>query len=398
MIAPCAPAIMSPVSSLLKPFTGYIPASGFGPRIVGPPSVLLTKEQKRAAKREPLSFRHAAGRKARTPHNRANEWVATIDGRGGWLRANSAVVVYRQRTDDHTAIGLLANVSLSAYRHGLIKPHERTIARTQKKMATYMRTTRIYGNPATLTHPSDPSLASMLVAHVRTAPDVSFLSINGTQHEMWIIAGTRAEELCDAYVGPLYITDGHHRFSAAADVALAEERHDATLPVGLFGAEQLSLRSFARCITDPSLDLAKLHRQLEAAFKMRELPGDLGRPDRRGQLVVGMRGRRYLLKFDEATLPETSFDALDVKLLQSQILQPLLGVTDARKDKRVHFAPDIPGAAVPEFDADVWFLPYPPLIEDVFSVADLGLEMPAKSTLFFPKLPSGLIIRQLDED
>ena len=111
-----------------------------------------------------------------------------------------------------------------------------------------------------------------------------------------------------------------------------------------------------------------------------------------------MAGRRHLLKFDESTLHESSFEALDVKLLQSQILRPLLDVRDARKDERVRFEPDIPGAAVPEFDADVWFLPYPPSIEDVFSVADRDLEMPAKSTLFFPKLPSGLIIRQLDAD
>ena len=52
----------------------------------------------------------------------------------------------------------------------------------------------------------------------------------------------------------------------------------------------------------------------------------------------------------------------------------------------------------PAFDAEVWFLPYPPSIEDVLSVADNGLVMPAKSTLFFPKLPSGLMIRHLDID
>ena len=386
------------VTALLRPFTGYLPASEFGSRVVGPPSLLLTEEQKVATAREPLSFRHAAGRKAHSTHKEASDWLTMVEQKGGLLRANSAVVVYRQRTHDHTALGVLANVSLDAYRNGSIKPHERTIAKTQKKMADYMGTTRVYGNPAVLTHRSDDTLASMLTTHTRSAPDVSFASIDGIQHEMWLVSGGTAEGLSSQYAGPLYITDGHHRFAAAAEVALAEERHNASLPVGLFAADQLALRSFARCITDPTLDLADLRRQLAAVFEMREVHADQARPGRRGEVAVGIGKRRCVLEFDQANLPDDAYEALDAKLLQSQVLRPLLGVADARTDRRIQFVPDVPAVGNPAFDAEVWFLPYPPSIEDVLSVADNGLVMPAKSTLFFPKLPSGLMIRHLTVD
>jgi uncharacterized protein (DUF1015 family) len=273
-----------------------------------------------------------------------------------------------------------------------------TIAKTQKKMATYMRTTRVFGNPAALTHRSDSSLASMLATHVQSTPDVSFTSIHGNRHEMWLVSGSDGEELSSHYAGPLYITDGHHRFAAASEVAMAEGRSDASLPVGLFAADQLSLRSFARCITDPTLDLSDLVRRLGSAFAMRELPRGQTRPERRGEVAVGIGKRRYLLEFDQANLPADAYQALDLKLLQSQVLRPVLAIKDSRKDRRVQFVPDVPGVGDPMFDADVWFLPYPPSLADVISVADDGLVMPAKSTLFFPKLPSGLMIRHLAAD
>lgn len=386
------------VTALLRPFTGYLPASAFGSCVVGPPSLLLTEEQKEATRREPLSFRHAAGRKTHSSHEEASGWLAMVEQKGGLIRTDSAVVVYRQRTHDHAAVGVLANVRLDAYQKGLIKPHERTIARTQKKMTDYMRTTRVYGNPAVLTHRSDDALAMLLAVHTQDIPNVSFTSIDGIQHELWVVAGSDAEVLSSHYAGPLYITDGHHRFAAAAEVALAEKRHDASLPVGLFATDQLSLRSFARCITDPDLDLAGLRHRLRAAFSLREAPSDQGRSKRRGEVAVGIGKRRYLLEFDRENLPGDAYEALDVKLLQSQVLRPVFGIADARKDGRVEFVPDVPGAGDPSFDADVWFLPYPPTIEDVISVADNSLVMPAKSTLFFPKLPSGLMIRHLDLD
>ena len=386
------------MTDLLRPFTGYVPASESGPLIVGPPSLLLTREQKEATKREPLSFRHAAGRKAHASHDDTTDWLDQLETRQALVPVGPAVIVYRQRSHDHTALGVLANVSLEAYRSGQIKPHERTIAKTQAKMANYMRATRVYGNPAVLTHSSNGTLATTLAAYTEGAPEVSFTSIDGIRHEMWIVAGGEAEDLCRLYAGPFYITDGHHRFSAAAEVAQDEDRHDASLPVGVFTADQLSLRSFARCITDPSLDYRKTRKLLGAEFEMRKVPGDEARPERRGEVGVGIGKRRYILQFDQGTIPEDEYEALDLKLLQSQVLRPLFSVADARKDDRVQFEPDLPSGAEPEFDADVWFLPFPPVVEDVISVADNGMVMPAKSTLFFPKLPSGLIIRHLDVD
>jgi len=386
------------VTHLLRPFTGYVPASESGPLVVGPPSLLLTKEQKEATKREPLSFRHAAGRRAHTPHEDATGWLDRLEKRRALVPVGPAVIVYRQRSHDHTAVGVLANVTLDAYQTGRIKPHERTIAKTRAKMAKYMQTTRVYGNPAVLTHRSNAELTSVLAGHIEGSPDVSFTSIDGIRHEMWLVDGDGAEQLCRLYEGPFYITDGHHRFSAAAEVAKEEGRHSASLPVGVFAADQLSLRSFARCITDPKLDHKEVRSLLEAAFEMRQVSGDHARPERRAEVGVGIGKRRYILLFDETTMPDDDYEALDLKLLQSQILRPLFDVADARKDDRVRFVPDLPSGAAPEFDADVWFLPFPPVVEDVISVADNGMVMPAKSTLFFPKLPSGLIIRHLDVD
>ena len=90
---------------------------------------------------------------------------------------------------------------------------------------------------------------------------------------------------------------------------------------------------------------------------------------------------------------------LDVSLLQDQILFPVLGIKDPRRDKRIDFIGGIRGMEELErrgnTDCDVAFCLYPTAMGELFDVADAGLLMPPKSTWFEPKLRSGLLIHKL---
>jgi uncharacterized protein (DUF1015 family) len=89
--------------------------------------------------------------------------------------------------------------------------------------------------------------------------------------------------------------------------------------------------------------------------------------------------------------------ALDCSICQDQILGPIFGVTDPRRDRHVDFVGGIRGLGELErrvdegaFTAAIHL--HPTRIEELFAVSDAGLLMPPKSTWFEPKLRSGLFV------
>ena len=388
--------MLTGMSSMLRPFSGFIPTSEFGARVAGPPRAFLTDEQRAAAKADPLSFRFTAGRKAGCSMDEALKW---IDGRieeKALQPFQGAVIVYRQSGADFSATGIIGDISLAAYRAGEVKRHEKTVAKTQRRMAKYMRTTRVYGNPAVTAFDSAPELESAIAGHTSSEPDTSFVTVDGNRHQLWIIEGDDADRLASSIPSPLYIMDGHHRLAAAALVASEEGRDDARLPVGVFAAEELRLRAFARCVDDPSTDAARVVSVLAERFTVREVAESEARPGSRAEFGARIGDRHYVIEVPDGLSGPDHYDTLPTTLLHESILGPLFGIQDSRKDDRLRYAPPLGEIEETCSDADAWFLPHPLQATDVMQVADSDRTMPPKSTWFAPKLPSGLVIRPLD--
>jgi len=94
-------------------------------------------------------------------------------------------------------------------------------------------------------------------------------------------------------------------------------------------------------------------------------------------------------------------DSLDVSLLQREVLGPLLGISDPRRDPRLQYL----GGARPLSDLMAMvtsgkyaaaFAMQPMRVETVLAIADAGGIMPPKSTWFEPKLLSGLVVHTFD--
>ncbi|HEY5890065.1 MAG TPA: DUF1015 family protein [Acidimicrobiia bacterium] len=385
------------MTDLLQPFIGYIPASDFGRRVVGPPSVTLTDDQKAAATGDPLSFRQSAGRKAGCSSDVARSWLGELLNDGVLLETGPGVVVYRQEAGDFAAQGVIADVSLDAYRAGGVKRHEKTIAKTQRKMAEYMRTTRLYGNPAVTAFPPKSEVEAAINGHTSRKATSTFTTVDGIIHHLWHVGGDAAYELCRHIDTDLYITDGHHRLAAAALVASEEGHPEARIPVGVFSANEFRLRSFARCITDPELDTTATITELQRGFKLEEVAIDEAFPRSRYEFGVKIRDEYFRLRIPDDQIPTDLYGTLNTNLIQDLILGPVFGITHPRLDKRLRFVANLDDLDESCEKADAWFLPFPLELSDVMTIANSDRTMPAKSTWFAPKLPSGLVIRPLDE-
>jgi uncharacterized protein (DUF1015 family) len=386
------------MSSLLQPFTGFVPASEFAPRIVGPPVSTLSPDQREAARTDPLSFRHVVGKGAGAPKREALEWLHTCREEGVLTPVGPAVFVYRLGKEGLVTTGIVADVSIAAYDSGLVKRHETTISKTERKMAKYMRSTRIYGNPVALAHRDHAEVSGVIAAHSTRDPDFSFVAADGYAHELWVVEGAEASALCRDFQDVLYITDGHHRLAAASVVAAEEGRMNPHIPAGLFSADELRLRSFARCVIDPDLDGGAAVERLSSEHHVEEVTEAEARPRERFEYGVRVGGRSFRLRIDDARVPDDLYGSLDVNLLQDLILEPIFNIINPRQDSRLHFVPDLPGGNGDDgIDCGAWFLPYPASVSDVMAVADSGRAMPPKSTWFAPKLPSGRVIRLFDK-
>jgi uncharacterized protein (DUF1015 family) len=384
------------VSSLLKPLTGYVPASQFADRVVGPPTALLSAGQLDRARDDPLSFRFSVGRRARASQNRAAEWLARSEESGALRAFGPAMLAYRQTDRNASTTGVVADVSLRAYDTGALKRHEDTIPRTERKMAKYMRTTRLFGNPIALAHRPISTVAEAIATATRRHPDENFKTVDGVRHELWFIQGQDAAELEQVYDVPLYVTDGHHRLAAALIVAHEGDFETARMPAGIFATTELQVAAFARCIVNPALDASGVVDRLSYEHDLQEVEPTQARPTRRFEFGVQIRGRHFRMRISQDRVPADPYEALDVNLLQNLILGPVFGITNPGRDKRLRFVAETPTAGVDDLDVDAWFLPFPASVADVMRVADSGRVMPQKSTWFGPKLPSGLVIRTID--
>ena len=384
------------MTPLLVPFTGFVPTADFAHRIVGPPSSMLTEQQKEASRDDELSFRNRVGRGASAPLETAMRWLERCHELHALRPIDESVIVHSTTRGDVTAIGLIADVSLAAYDDGLVKKHEATIAKTERKMVDYMGSTRVFGNPVALAHRSKADVASTLAQHSQGDADITFDAADGSRHSLWIVGGGDAVALCESFTDELYITDGHHRLAGAATLARTEGRTDAHIPAGLFAEDELVVWAFSRAITDASVDAASVRDALATAFALDESEERVPRPTSPGQIGVRLDGQSYLLTIPPAQMPADRYARLDVNLLQTLILEPLFGVTDARTDNRLSFVADTGDEAHDVDGFDAWFLPYATSVDDVMTVADMGNTMPPKSTFFLPKMPSGLVIRPVD--
>jgi uncharacterized protein (DUF1015 family) len=92
---------------------------------------------------------------------------------------------------------------------------------------------------------------------------------------------------------------------------------------------------------------------------------------------------------------------LPITLLTRHIIEPILGIADQRRDKRIDFVGGGRGLGelarrVDSGEMAVAFSLHPTEMSDLMAVADAGLIMPPKSTWFEPKLADGVVSHVLD--
>jgi uncharacterized protein (DUF1015 family) len=327
--------------------------------------------------------------------------------------------------------GLIARVRLEEWEKGIVRPHEGTLAEPKGDRLNLLRALRANTSPIlALFHDRKKRISSLLASQEKRPPLLSFSTPDGERHELWAL--TEAEVISEIRRHladePLYIADGHHRYESALAYQ-RERRAGAAAGEGGFDFVMMTLVDLA----DPGLIILPPHRlvrgvaksaldgllaKLKTLFKIEGLSlGSSGVWQHLVQLLSGKTNEARLVLFgldgENLLLLEPRdlkaigrmmpaarselYQRLDVSIVDHVILEGLLGLSLERGGSFLAYSYDVREALnrVRAQDYQLACLLRPVRAEIIKAIADAGDRMPRKSTYFYPKLPSGLLLYRL---
>jgi uncharacterized protein (DUF1015 family) len=411
---------------LIKPFAGLRPAPGRASDVAAPPyDVMSTREARQMVEGRPYSFLHISRPEvdlaqdtdpyAPQVYVKARENLDRMIAAGVLIRDEApCYYVYRLTMGAHVQTGLVAATSVEAYDAHRIKKHELTRPVKEDDRVRQIDVLNSQTGPVFLVYRSTAVIDDALASLSASAPAVDIRAEDGVRHELWVVDERASiDRLSAAFeqLSGLYIADGHHRSAAASRVAAArkgansdhtgKEPYNYFLSV-IFPHTQMQILDYNRVVKDlHGLDVKSFMSRLRVLFEVEPSPAPV-KPARHAELGMYLDGTWYRLALDPLRIPwDDPVGRLDVNLLQDNIIEPILGIVDPRRDERIDFVGGIRGLdwlsrQVDEGGMKVAFSLHPTHIEDLMAVADAGEIMPPKSTWFEPKLADGLVSHMLD--
>jgi uncharacterized protein (DUF1015 family) len=318
--------------------------------------------------------------------------------------------------------GLLATVAATRWESSDLRPHERTMRGPKADRLALMRTTRAQTSPVFAVWTDAPGIAATL-DDLATADALLGGRIDGEIASekllLWRVddpaqVAAIAGALRDA---KLYIADGHHRYETA--IAYAAERRAAE-PDAPRGAPFERALVYLAAADDPGITILPTHRLVRPgpgiAFSLDDLWARLDdvfetlpASDGRAALAAApsMRDTHHafaVVAHDGAAVLRrprraggSPREKLDVTVLETEVLEPAGVSREMISAGALAYTRDPDGldAAVQRGEAILAFGVAPVIADDVIAVAGAGETMPQKSTYFYPKVPTGLILFEI---
>ncbi|MBA3269248.1 MAG: DUF1015 domain-containing protein [Acidobacteria bacterium] len=377
-----------------------------------PYDVVSTQEARALAQGNPLSFLHVSRAEidlpaATDPHadevyERAAENFGDLRSRAPLVEEDSPTFyVYRLQMGSHAQTGIAACFSIDEYDNDLIKKHEKTRPDKEDDRTRHMLAIGAQTGPVFLTYVASSEIDALVARTSSQDRLFDFAAPDGVRHEIWTVPSGDHDALVAAFaaVPHLYIADGHHRAASAGRTrrALAGRgsgEHDRMLAVA-FPNDQMQILPYHRIVKDLNgRTAAQFLDAVRQRVPITESPA--ATPTHKGEVAMYLDGAWHGLELGSVAPKHAGGGTLDVSILQDALLEPVLGITDVRTDKRIDFVGGIRGTAalqhlVDSGHAAVAFSLYPVTVSDLMEISDAGGIMPPKSTWFEPKLRDGLL-------
>jgi uncharacterized protein (DUF1015 family) len=407
----------------VHPFRALRPRPVEAARVAALPYDVVTTEEARAqAGDNPLSFLRVSRPELELPpgtdpysdavYERAVLNFERLTKTALVVEDHSSLYFYRLRSGANEQTGLAACYSLDEYDRDIIKKHERTRRDKEDDRTRHMLALGAQTGPVFLVYRRSGGVDEIAARVTAGEPLFDFDAPDGVRHTVWVVDRESAAELMAAFgrIPTLYIADGHHRAASAARardeigdraitrISLSGKADYTTFLAVAFPHDQVKILPYNRVVTD--LGAQSAADFLKSVAERFEVTAGSPAPARQGEIAMYLDKRWHTLRPRVGGTDGDPIAALDVSVLQQQLLEPVLKIQDIRTDKRIEFVGGVRGTGelerlVDSGHAAVAFSLYPVRVEDLMAVSDAGAIMPPKSTWFEPKLRDGLLIHEI---
>ncbi|HEV8305354.1 MAG TPA: DUF1015 domain-containing protein [Gemmatimonadales bacterium] len=401
-------------SDLVVPFRGerYRAADRLSRLIAPPYDVIAPPERARLAALDEHNIVHVMLPEAPVGDRYAHaaELLAAWRAAGALARdAEDAVYVMAQGK----RVGVFAAVAAEGYEPRRVRPHEKTHAGPKADRLALLRATRTNIESIFLIAPDADGGLARALAGVAQAPPAAAAELDGVAIRLWVVSGQGATRLlAPASRLPLYMADGHHRYETASAYARENPAADRVLAFIVSARDPgLTILPTHRVIFGAGREPAALLERWRGWFDLADVPQGA---DPLGHLAILGRDRTAcLVAWPDGSVtglalrPDAPLDsvpglgaspavrALDVARVEILVVKAILSAGTSTPLLRYVADGADALAAVRGGGATAAVLLNPTRLEQVFAVADAADVMPPKSTYFFPKVPSGLVLRPL---
>lgn len=330
-----------------------------------------------------------------------------------------------------TRVGIVALVKLARFEERIILPHEQTFPKPKEHLKALRRACKAHLSPVFAVF-ADPSReVSALIDPGEKPPIMDVKDDNGDRHCMWRLTNPKTCQRIRELMGDkqIIIADGHHRYETTLEL---RDEFAAEDPEGAADGRYDYVLMFLTNTHDEGLTIFPTHRLIRGlegfdadnllaearkAFSIEPIEAeDKAKAVQKAAALLKERtdtnafglcvepGRVFLLTLNDSgpidalsdpSLPE-AYRRLDVHVLHTFLIDHCLGIPKDRYYDHISYTRDDAEVleAVTSGRAQAAFLMNPTRMEQVEEVTRMGLRMPQKSTYFYPKLLTGLVINQ----
>ena len=411
--------------AIIRPFKAYRPVKEHVKDIAALPyDVMSSKEARGMVKNNKYSFLHvdraevnldeSVGEYDKVVYDTAKKVLENMIEEGLYIQEKApAIYIYQQIMEGRGQKGIVCCTSVDDYINNIIKKHERTRLLKEIDRVNHVDICNANTGPIFLTYRNNNEISSIVEEWTKKEPVYDFISEDGNGHRVWIIDDNIViEKLVKLFksIKYLYIADGHHRSASAVKVALkrrkqlgkytGNEEFNYFLSI-IYPDTELKVFDYNRTVKDLNgLSEEDFFSKVEESFYLSKSESNKPvSPKNKHEFGMYMNKQWFILRAKDGSFDESNpIDSLDVSILQNNLLNPILGISDPTKSERIEFIGGIRGLKELENRADndmkVSFSMYATTIDDIMNVADNGKTMPPKSTWFEPKPRSGIFIHK----
>ncbi len=414
------------IMAVFRPFKAVRPVPEYASKVAALPyDVMSSAEAAAMVKDNPYSFLHVDKAEidlpdgtdlySETVYLKAKENLNKLSADGICAQDEDArFYIYRQIMNGRAQTGLVGCVSIDDYINNIIKKHELTRADKEADRINHVDYCDANTGPIFLTYRPQSEISAIVNDWKNShEPIYDFVTDDGISNTVWVIDCPEANAAIASLFGGvdyLYIADGHHRAASAVKVGLkrreqnpgfdGSEEFNFFLAV-LFACDELEILDYNRVMKDLNGNTPdEFLEKISDRFEIEKIGKTAYKPEALHTFGMLLGGEWYKLtaKADSFNANDP-VEALDVSILQKNLIAPVLGIDDPRTDKRIDFVGGIRGLGELERrvndDMCIAFSMFPTSLEELMNIADAGKIMPPKSTWFEPKLLSGLFIHKL---